>query len=284
MARRRPPEEPVSRVAIWARRLAFFAIAVMLLAVVVIRSGFFEILPALATLGASLALAAAAMVVAMLAFAVVWHYGNPGFGPAITAFFIGGALLAYPAYLGVRAYQLPKIADITTDVIDPPRFEAVARLRPRDANPVAYAGLTAAEEQRAAYPDIEPLIVAATPQEAYDAAMDVISKRKWRIVDARAPQTGRREGRIEAVSRSLIFGFRDDIVVRIREAPDGARVDIRSASRYGRSDFGANAARIRTLTEAIDDIAGAETPKKPAQKTAKAPPQGLRGTQAPIKR
>ncbi len=64
---------------------------------------------------------------------------------------------AYPAYLGVKAYRLPMIYDITTDPIDPPRFEAIARLRPRDANPVAYAGLYAAEQQRTAYPDIEPL-------------------------------------------------------------------------------------------------------------------------------
>ena len=71
------------------------------------------------------------------------------------------ALIAYPAYLGVKAYKLPMINDITTDPIDPPRFDVLARLRPRDANPVEYAGLYAAEQQRKAYPDIEPLDVDA---------------------------------------------------------------------------------------------------------------------------
>ena len=64
--------------------------------------------------------------------------------------------------------------------IDPPRFEALARLRPRDANPVAYAGLYAAEQQRNAYPEIGPLEVAATPQAAYDAVLAVVTKRQWR--------------------------------------------------------------------------------------------------------
>jgi uncharacterized protein (DUF1499 family) len=121
--------------------------------------------------------------------------------------------------------------------------------------------------QRTAYPDIEPLMVSATPLEAYEAALAVITKRKWRIVDVRAPQTGRREGRIEAVARTPIMGFRDDIVVRVRAAEDGARVDIRSASRYGLHDFGANASRIRSLSDDIDDLAGAEKPKP------KAPPK-----------
>ena len=75
----------------------------------------------------------------------------------------------------------------------------------------------------------------------------VITKRKWRIVDARAPLAGRRDGRIEAVARTPILGFRDDVVVRVRSDPDGARIDIRSTSRYGRHDFGTNASRVVAL-------------------------------------
>jgi uncharacterized protein (DUF1499 family) len=130
--------------------------------------------------------------------------------------------------------------------------------------------------QRAAYPDIEPLIVSVPPLEAYDAALAVITKRKWRIVDVRPPQTGRREGRIEAVARTPLMGFRDDIVVRVRAAEDGARIDMRSASRYGVHDFGANASRLRSLSNDIDDVAGAEKakpkpPPKPAPKKGAQP-------------
>ena len=115
---------------------------------------------------------------------------------------IGLALLAYPAYLGYQAYKLPMINDITTDPIDPPRFDVLARLRPRGT--VEYAGLYAAELQRKAYPDIEPLSVSAAPKAAYDATMAIIQRRKWRVVVDRPPQPNRRDGVIEAVARTAM--------------------------------------------------------------------------------
>jgi uncharacterized protein (DUF1499 family) len=265
MIRSRLPDEPLSRLAIWARRVAVFSIPVVLLAIMIVRSGLLELVPALATFGGALTLAAVAILLAFGAFIVIWREGLRGTGHAVLALAIGTGILAYPAYLATRAYRLPVINDVTTDPIDPPRFEAIARLRSRESNPIAYAGLRAAELQRAAYPDIEPLLVNVTPQQAYDTALAVIARRKWRVVDARPPQAGRRDGLVEAVARTAIMGFRDDIVIRVRPAREGARVDIRSASRYGRSDLGANASRVRALIEDIDDAAGAEEkkPKKP---------------------
>jgi uncharacterized protein (DUF1499 family) len=89
------------------------------------------------------------------------------------------------------------------------------------------------------------------------------------VVDARAPQAGRREGHIEAVARTAIMGFRDDVVVRIRAEPDGARIDARSSSRYGTFDFGTNAARLRGLINEIEDAIRAQKPERPAQQPAK---------------
>jgi uncharacterized protein (DUF1499 family) len=267
---RRVQADPVSRLAIWARRIALFAVAVLLLGIVIVRAGILEIIPSLAAFGGGLLLAWIAILLALAAFVVIWREGLAGFGLALSAALIGVAILAYPAYFAVKAYSLPAIADITTDPIDPPRFEAIARLRSREANPVLYAGLRAAELQRSAYPSIEPLLVAAPPQAAYEAAVAEISKRKWRIVDARAPLAGRRDGRIEAVARTPILGFRDDVVVRVRSDPDGARIDIRSTSRYGRHDFGTNAARVSALAEAIDEAISDAAPEKPSEAVKKA--------------
>jgi uncharacterized protein (DUF1499 family) len=266
---RRIKADPTSRLAVWAMRIAVFSIAVVLLGIVIVRAGILEIIPSLAAFGGGLLLAGVAIVFALGAFIVIWREGLSGFGMALGAFFIGVSILAYPGYLGAKAYRLPAIADVTTDPIDPPRFEAIARLRARDANPIAYPGLRAAELQKTAYPAIEPLLVSATPQIAFDQAVAVINKRKWRIVDARAPQSNRREARIEAVARTPIMGFRDDVVVRIRPDPDGARVDIRSTSRYGRHDFGTNAARIASLSEAIDEEVTDLTPETPPEQVKK---------------
>src|SRR5215475_12502682 len=181
-------EAPVSRLAIWARRIALFSLAATFIAIIIVRSGALEIVPALSTLAGALALACLAILLAFGAGIVIWRHGIGGGRQAVTALLIGLALIAYPAYLGIKASRLPAIYDITTDPIDPPQFDAVARLRPRDANPVTYAGLYAAEQQHNAYADIEPDDTNSTPQEAYDAAMKVITKRKWRVVDARPPQ------------------------------------------------------------------------------------------------
>jgi len=280
MQRRRLSQDPVSRLAIWARRVALFSIPVVLLSIIIVRSGFLEIVPALATFGGALFLAVVAVLLALAAFVVIWREGVQGLGHAVTAVMISFVILAYPTFLGIRGYRLPAINDITTDPIDPPRFEAIARLRSRDSNPITYAGLRAAELQRSAWPDIETLNVSASPQEAYDAAFAVMTRRKWRIVDQRAPVIGRREGHIEAVARTPIMGFRDDVVVRVRQSEDGARIDARSASRYGLRDFGTNASRLRALLEDIDDAAGEEkSPKKAVPKPVKSnqpPAKGAR--------
>jgi hypothetical protein len=274
MVRRRIAEEPISRLAIWSRRTAFFSLVATLVAVIIVRSGALDIVPALSTLAGALLLAVAAILLAFGAMIVIWRDGFGGLRQAVAAVFIGSALIAYPTYLGVRAYQLPAIYDVTTDPIDPPQFDAIARLRPRDANSIVYQGLYAAEQQQAAYPDIEPEDTTATPQEAFDVAMKVIAKRRWRVVDARPPQdsAGRRgpgpqdpaarDGMIEAVARTLILGFPEDVVVRVRATSDGSRIDVRSASRYGRNDVGSNAGRARDLLSDIDDILSAPQPEK----------------------
>jgi uncharacterized protein (DUF1499 family) len=275
MSRLRALEEPPSRLAIWSRRIGVFSLAVAALAILIERADLLEIVPVLVTFGAALVLAGLAILVAFASFVSLWINGGPGFFQAVTAVVIGAGLLGYPGYLAYKGYNLPAIKDITTDPIDPPRFEVVARLRP--ANSSLYPGLATAELQKEAWPDIEPLLVTVSAKAAYDGAMAVITKRKWRVVDARAPLPNR-EGHIEAIARTPIMGFRDDVVVRIRTVREGARVDIRSASRYGYSDFGTNAARVLALIDDIDDAATPEKPErpqvKPGAKIAAKPGQG----------
>jgi len=105
----------------------------------------------------------------------------------------------------------------------------------------------------------------------------VITKRKWTVLDRRPPQAAaRREGHIEAVARSLIMGFADDIVVRVRGGADGSRIDVRSSSRYGSFDFGSNAARVIALMNDIDDVIGNQKPDPvvpPPSKKPQPPPK-----------
>ena len=105
--------------------------------------------------------------------------------------------------------------------------------------------------------------------------MRLVTKRKWLVIDEREPQPPRRIGRIEAVARTPIMGFREDVSIRVTPDGDGSRVDIRSASRYFESDLGSNAARISKLIDDINtavDSAVAKPVKKPAA-PVKLPPK-----------
>jgi uncharacterized protein (DUF1499 family) len=277
MARRPLHDLPMSKTAVWAARVAFFALAVAILSIIIVRSQLLEIGPALTTFGASLVLAGIAILLAFAAFVVIWRQGYAGLGRALLALFLGLALMAYPAYLGVRSMNRPAISDISTDTANPPRFDVLARQRPRER--VGYPGPAAAALQRSGYPDIVPADFDVPPRMAYDAALAIVTKRKWAIGDARAPTLARRDGVIEATARTPIMGFRDDVVIRITPVNQGTRVDVRSASRVGTHDFGTNASRIRSLLEDIDDVlSSAPEPRQLPQAKAPQTQKGQRPT------
>jgi uncharacterized protein (DUF1499 family) len=166
-----------------------------------------------------------------------------GWGQGLLAVIIGLGFVSVPAYYYfVVLPSVPRIHDITTDTQNPPAFVAVAPLRAGYPNPPAYDGPDAAAAQKQAYPDIAPLIVSKPPADVFAAAMDVTQAMGLDIVNATPA-----EGRIEASKRSLFFGFVDDVVIRLQPDGAGTRIDVRSKSREGRSDFGVNAARIRKI-------------------------------------
>lgn len=266
--------EPVSALASWARRLAVFSLVATVVSVIIVRFGFLDFKPALVTFFGAIAGAGLSILVGLAAFAAIWQNGSRGMGRIFLAFLIDAAILAYPAYLALRYRTLPAIHDITTDPIDPPRFEALARLRNGDgANSAVYAGLYSAEQQRLAYPDIEPVSVDVPVQQAYEMSLRLVNRHKWLVIDERAPQPPQRIGRIEAVARTPVMGFREDIAIRILPDGDGSRVDLRSSSRYFEHDLGSNAARITKFSEELNDAVDNARPVKklltPAKPQAK---------------
>src|SRR5215471_8097831 len=112
MSRRRTMEEPTSRLAVWARRIAVFSLAVAALAIIIERADLLEIGPVLVTFGAALALSMLAIMLAFASFVALWINGGPGFGQAIMAVLIGAALLGYPGYLAYKGSRLPAITDV----------------------------------------------------------------------------------------------------------------------------------------------------------------------------
>lgn len=164
-----------------------------------------------------------------------------GFVAALLAIAIGVAAAWVPLRWFLQAQRLPAINDITTDTTNPPPLVATLQLRRGATNSPAYPAASA-PLQKAAFPDIEPLVLPVPPAEAFRRVDRAATSLGWDIV-ARAPA----EGRLEAIVTSEWFGFRDDIVVRIRAQGTGSRIDIRAKSRIGESDLGGNAERIRAF-------------------------------------
>ncbi|MCB1667879.1 MAG: DUF1499 domain-containing protein [Porticoccaceae bacterium] len=162
---------------------------------------------------------------------------------------IGGlpALMVF-SMIGVEGFSAPMIHDISTDTETPPLFYYAVNEREPGENSLDYGGDDLAEMQRSAYPDIQPLLLAASMEEVRDAVRKHIQSQGWiELGDNSGTQ------QLEAVATTRVMGFEDDIVFRLTATGPLTRLDIRSASRVGVGDLGANAERIRQASKSIRD-------------------------------
>jgi uncharacterized protein (DUF1499 family) len=249
-------EEPVSRAALWAPRVAWFALAVTLMAVAVIRFGLVELMPGVAALVAGLFLAVEAAGLALFAFVRIWMEGRRGLGKAIRGLVLALLILGYPGYFAVRALVRPPLNDVSTDIDDPPTFSrSRAALEARGGRIPPDVTPDVRRLQRQAYPQIAPLTLDLPAEQVYDLVRRAAQSRGWQIIEAARPGGRVGLGRLEAVDRTFLLRLPDDITVRIRPRADGARIDVRSASRIGQHDLGQNAQRIQRFLEEVANLA-----------------------------
>lgn len=233
-----------SRPARWSWRFAVFTVPLIVLTAVLHRLDSLETSATLFILGLALALALLALVLGVTALLVIWARGDSGARRAIGGTVLSALILAWPVWNLTAIATLPQINDITTDGLNTPAFEAAARDRPEGTNPLEHGGRPLLQKQAAAYPEIVPFFLSYPAGDVYEAARALVEARGWRKLSTLPPEFDQ-PGRIEAVARTLIFGFEDDVVIRISpQAGEETRIDMRSASRYGRHDLGTNARRI----------------------------------------
>lgn len=200
--------------------------------------------------------------IAGLVFGLVWALGsffsNSGDDARYGVIGLAGsiALIAVPLYDVSRLSEEPPIHDISTDTEHPPEFVALLGQRPGAENDADYDGPkkalfkgkveTVAALQHKYYEDIRDDGEIISPEKLFKRAVKAAYAMGWNIV-AVAPD----EGHLEATDTTLFFGFTDDIVIRVKPAGMGARLDIRSKSRVGQGDMGRNAARIRAYLKRL---------------------------------
>jgi len=171
-------------------------------------------------------------------------------GMALAGLSLCGVVVGVPSVAVFSARGAPPIHDITTDMDEPPAFDALAASRAGKNTP-EYGGAEVAEQQRRAYPDIAPVVLPVAADVAFERVLGVTRDMGWRVAADDLPS-----GRIEAVDTTFWFGFEDDIVVRLRPDDGGTRMDVRSSSRVGVGDMGTNARRVREFIRRVRESAG----------------------------
>lgn len=237
-----------SRLARWGLRLAIAALVVLVLSILALR---FELLafrlPVLAIAGAGI-LGLIGLLVSLAGLIVTLSGRKSGIATALFGLVIAAVAATPFATTVLTGGNVPPIHDISTDLSNTPQFVAVLALRAEGTNPLDRAKPeNLAELQSKAYPQLAPSRFEAQPGQVFDAARDVVHDMGWALVAA-TPETGL----IEATASTRLLNFKDDVVIRVVEAENGGTiVDLRSVSRVGQSDLGANAKRIEAFIDAL---------------------------------
>lgn len=232
---------PDSRLLRWSQRLALTLLLMLPLSVAGVRYGLFGYQVGLAVF-ALCCIGALLILLTMVVASLVPRYGDE------RRHALFGALIALPpvilmASLARGAGDYPPIHDIVTNPDDPPEFIVGKLVRTSEHNSLEIKPEVVAI-QREAYPDITTIVSELTTREAFARAEDTVDALGWNVYNSDF-----RKGLIEASYTSDWFGFVDDIVVDVRRRPGGTFIDLRSISRVGRGDLGANARRIRAFRD-----------------------------------
>jgi uncharacterized protein (DUF1499 family) len=258
---RPPPPLGPSFFARWTSRIAVFSAVLLATAIFLHRlfslpTPIAENLTWVAFLGAGLSL-----VMSVAATVGIWRTGRPGTARVVFAILVSLGLMLWPLIFLPKYEGLPSINDVTTDMNNPPPFVEIAKQRAPGTNPVGYPGPAFARKQLAAYPDIRPIEIDRSADEVFELAVEAAKRLKLDVVHQEAPDLGAgRAGLIEIADRTLILGLYDDVAIRVGGNGKHARVDVRSASRYGSHDLGRNADRVRVILKEIVTVMESTVP------------------------
>lgn len=240
----------ISARAVWSRRFALFAAQVILLAVALHRVGWIATPVAVNLLMVSIVAALVALLLAAAGAVEIWRTGVDGMGRIVAAAAIALLVLAGPALYVPELMIRPQINDVATNVDDAPKFHVLALERKVRGATLEYPRNRVAGRQLEAYPDVRPMALERSADQTFELVREAVERLNWHVVSVVKP-SGNEPGRIEAVARTMIMGFPDDVAIRVAPSGRETMIDVRSASRYGEHDFGANAKRIVSLFDEI---------------------------------
>lgn len=229
---------------LWGWRLAWLALIIWIGSVLAFRLDILHFGVIFQSLIVAVGVAALALLLSLIALCVP---KTPKTAKTFVALVLALVLTILPLNAARKAQNVPPIHDISTNLDDPPQYEYILKLR-RESDNSLDSDPKVHNLQREHYPDITSYVVDVPPTKAFAQSLSLAILAGWDIV-----HTDSDSGKIEATALTALFGFSDDIVLRVRPHNDGSVLDIRSASRIGVSDLGVNARRIRMFLHEWDD-------------------------------
>ena len=214
-----------SRKAVWSQRIALLFLLLFAITFGLHRTGHLQTPVAMKLFGAALFGAVIAVGLAFVGLAGIWREGYTGAGKALAGLLCGVLMLAGPLWSLPDLLAFPRIHEVTTDLDSPPAFQKLAAQRKVEGANSPDFQREAAPLQAKAYPDIKPLPVNRPTEDTYSAVREAVKTLDWTSSRRIRPEDGR-PGLIEASDRSKIFGFTDDMVIRVSGVGKAARVDV----------------------------------------------------------
>lgn len=237
----------------WSLRLACLSWPSILITSVGHRFELITFEQTITLISATWLLALGAVGLGIFAAVAIWEYGYHGGWRALFGILCGSITLL-PALTGfAAALYYPVLNDISTDRVNPPVYTVAKFVRSPYDHPLDELSEDELAQQEVSYPDLQGRVFRLATTTVFESVERVVkSQWFWTVLDIRAPDDETGQGILEVVAITPLFAFRDDIVIRVLPDEAGSRLDIRSASRRGRHDFGANARRIEYLLNTIE--------------------------------
>ncbi|MBL8596582.1 MAG: DUF1499 domain-containing protein [Devosia sp.] len=248
-----------SKWAVWARRFGALALPLAAIPVLLHRGHLITSDNFIATETVAMALAAAAIGMALVAFARLWFTGDQGWGRATVAFVFGTICLLPAAYFAWLAASTPASPDVSTDFAESPPLVSFVESR--------FIGPEERERIEAAYPNARSRTYPIEAPQMYDVVGRLVEARGWDVRATRAPLGPLDTGQYNAVVTTLL-GFSQEVAVRVAGGADGATVDMRSTSLSAFPDFGENGQRVEAFLLELDNQVTLMLRNAPAQPVA----------------
>ena len=238
-----------SKVAFWFKRCAIFSVLVIPVAIVGFRLNLLSFPVAYKMMGVSLLLSVAVFLLTSLSTLTQRQTDRQVMSATQFALYISLIPLLFLGMQIFTAKSLPMIHNISTDLMNPPQFEKIATLRGAGTNSLSYDKTVLADLQKQAYPDIATFVTEENFEIVFKKASAVVGMLGWELVNKDS-----QAGIIEATETTGLWGFKDDVVIRINRDNVNILLDVRSVSRIGKSDLGTNAKRIKRFFSAYQSL------------------------------